>query len=132
MSYYQFFIPKFGGFVLYNDEIGFKLTLGTDYFNISWNSHPNSVSLKKIVFNWRGFDFKLTAIGKNNERSTTVEAILEFNGIKYKFGIGRCSVGAGCIGVKPKILVGNNNLNFSFGKNYIHVENKVISSLIIK
>lgn len=106
----------------------FNLSSRLNSFTLSWVSQPQTQLVYKLKFKWEGVVFRLTAVGTYNLRSNTTIAILEFEEYFYRFGIGQSSVGAGSIGNKPEIIIGNNKLEVSFGKNHIHLYQKGVGS----
>ncbi len=110
------------------EKEGFNLSSKLNSFTLSWDYRPQTQLVYKLKFRWKGIVFRLTAIGTYNLRSNTTIAILEFEKYFYRFGIGQSSIGAGAIGKKPDIILGNYKLEFSFGKNHIHLFQKGVGS----
>jgi hypothetical protein len=110
------------------EKEGFNLSSRLNSFTLSWDSRPQTQLVYKLKFSWKGVIFRLTAIGTYNLRSNTTIAILEFEEHFHRFGIGQSSIGAGSIGDKPDIIIGNHKLEVSFGKNHIHLYQKGVGS----
>jgi hypothetical protein len=62
----------------------------------------------------------------NGWRSNTINAQVQYLGKNYNFGFGSNALGAGAIGEKPNITIGNNKLKFDFGKKCISIAYTVI------
>jgi hypothetical protein len=90
-------------------------------FKISWKIQYGEETFHTIRFWWRDVLFKLVASGKYDRRSTATVAVLEFYNHQYLFGFGRASFSGGYIGTIPEIIIGNYQMKFNFGKNYIKV-----------
>lgn len=105
---------------------GLNVNISTDKIVLSWSSVPFEVQVShSIQFKWKGIHIKLTVLEYYGQRSNTIRAIVEYLEKKYYFGVGRSSVGAGCMGEHPNIVVGNNKLKFQFGKNCMSISELV-------
>lgn len=101
---------------------GLSINISPEKFVLSWNSVPMEVQAShSIQFKWKGVYIKLTVLEFYGQRSNIITAIVEYLNKSFNFGFGRSSVGAGSMGVSPKFVVGNQKLQFQFGKNCISV-----------
>lgn len=98
-----------------------KLCIGSDVFMLSWITAGLSKVEHCISFEWREIRFDLKVTGDYRQKSTTIYADLKFLGQRYRWGVGKSSVGAGVIGCAPQIRAGNYALYFSFGQHHIQV-----------
>lgn len=72
-----------------------------------------------ITFEWRNQLIHMKVDVNTYLKSRTDTITINRDGITYYFGVGRATIGAGIIGVKPKIQTSENYLTF------IQQENKV-------
>jgi hypothetical protein len=101
---------------------GLNVNISPDKIVLSWDSAPLDFQVSySVQFKWKGVHIKLTILEYYGQRSNTIRAIVEYLEKTYKFGVGRSSVGAGCMGEKPNIVIGNNKLRFQFGKNCMFI-----------
>ena len=101
---------------------GLNINISPDKIVLSWDSPPIDTQVSySIKFKWKGVHIKLTVLEYFGQRSNTIRAIVEYLEKTYNFGVGRSSVGAGCMGEPPNIVVGNNKLKFQFGKNCMSI-----------
>jgi hypothetical protein len=101
---------------------GLNINVSDDKVVLIWDSSPIEVQVSySIQFKWKGVHIKLTVLEYYGQRSNTIREVVEYLEKTYKFGVGRSSVGAGCMGEQPNIVVGNNKLKFQFGKNCISI-----------
>ncbi len=101
---------------------GLNINISPDKIILSWDSTPIETEVSySIQFKWKGVHIKFTVFEYYGQRSNTIRAIVEYLEKTYKFGVGRSSVGAGCMGEQPNIVVGNNKLRFQFGKNCVSI-----------
>lgn len=110
---------------------GLNINVSPDKIVLSWESVPIDVQVSHTIqFKWYGIQIKLTVLEYYGLRSNTIRAVVEYFHKVYQFGVGRSSVGAGSMGEKPNIVVGNNELEFQFGKNCISISDIVIDQSI--
>jgi hypothetical protein len=110
---------------------GLNLTLTQDKIILSWESVPLDVQVSySIIFKWKGVRINLMVLEYCGQRSNTIKAVVQYLGNKYSFGVGRSSVGAGSMGEKPNISIGNNKLKFEFGKRCMSVSDIVIDETL--
>jgi hypothetical protein len=106
---------------------GLNLTLTQDKIILSWECVPLEVTVSySIIFNWKGVRINLMVMEYYGQRSNTIKAKVQYLGNSYSFGVGRSSVGAGAMGEKPNIAIGNNKLKFEFGKRCMSISETVI------
>lgn len=106
---------------------GLNMTLTQDKIILSWDSVPlDSQVSYSIIFNWKGERICLTVMEYYGQRSNTIKALVQYMGKQYSFGVGRSSVGAGAMGEKPNISIGNNKLKFEFGKRCMSIYDIVL------
>jgi len=110
---------------------GLSVSVSLDKIVLSWDAPTCDIQVSNsIKFKWNSTHFKLTVIEYYGQRSNTIEAILEYLDKSYKFGFGRSSVGAGRMGETPDIRIGNEKLNFQFGKSTISITEVSIDNRI--
>jgi hypothetical protein len=113
------------------DSDGLNVNISTDKIVLSWSSVPLEVQVSySIQFKWKEIHIKLTVLEYYGQRSNTIRAIVEYFNKTYNFGVGRSSVGAGSMGEKPNIVIGNNMLKFQFGKNCISISDVIIDQCL--
>jgi hypothetical protein len=113
------------------DSDGLNVNISTDKIVLSWSSVPLEVQVSySIQFKWKEIHIKLTVSEYYGQRSNTIRAIVEYFNKTYNFGVGRSSVGAGSMGEKPNIVIGNNMLKFQFGKNCISISDVIIDQCL--
>ena len=106
---------------------GLYLTFTWDKIILNWESSPLEVQVShSLSFKWKGEHINFTVTEYNGKRSNTLNALVQYKGNNYSFGFGRNALGAGAIGEKPNITLGNNKLKFDFGKKCISISDTVI------
>lgn len=109
---------------------GVKINLSANKIVLSWNSVPlETRAIHSIKIKWCGVLLSITVNEYYAQRSNTIQAVVEYLNQSFSFGVGRCSLGAGCFGQPPNISIGNKALKFQFGKNCFSITEVIIGSV---
>lgn len=109
---------------------GVKINLSANKIVLSWNSVPlETRAIHSIKIKWCGVLLSITVNEYYGQRSNTIRAVVEYLNQSFSFGVGRCSLGAGCFGQSPNISIGNKALKFQFGKNSFSMTEVIIGSV---